>query len=191
MARALVTGSDDRVDAVAAALTADGVEVLTATDPGDLERLDLSAGIDHYVQLPVSVRPSGDNVVGRVRSFLSGGLLTRYALTERVLPALTDGASVVLVSGNTAVGGGLPDDQHSRLALLHVLAHATRAELAERKVRVSVVSGDRDDADLVRFARHGGVDPSTALAREPAEAITAKQYQDWRTEVMGMVTDHG
>ncbi len=191
MARALVTGSQDRVAAVAAVLGDKGVDVLTASSDGDLDALDLASGLDHYIQLPVTVQPEGENLVGRVRSFLSAGLIFRYAVTERVLPVLNDGASVVLVSGSTLQGAAaLPDDKQSRLALLHVLAHACRAEVAGRGVRVGVVSGDRADTELVSYALNGGTDPSAALVREPAEAVSAKQYEDWRTEIMGLATDH-
>jgi hypothetical protein len=128
MARALVTGSGDRVSALADALSADGVEVLTAGGPADLDSLG-DGQIDHYVQLPALVAAAGDNLIGCVRSFLADGLLARFALVEHLLPHLADGASVVLVAGHDP-GAALPDDQHSRLALLHVLAHATRAPRA-------------------------------------------------------------
>ena len=189
MARALVTGSQDRVAAVAAALGEQGIDVVTATGVADLDGVDLS-GLDHYVQLPVSVEPEGDNLVGRVRSFLSAGLLTRYALTERAVASLNPGARVVVVSGSAVRGdAALPDDKSSRLALLHVLAHAVRAETADRDVQVSVVSGDRDDAEIVAHAT-GAVAGSAARIPEPSETVTAKQYEDWRTEIMGMATDH-
>lgn len=184
MTRALVTGSDRRAEAVAAAFAAEGVAVDTATGPEELDRLQPS-GITYYVQLPMPVRAEGETLVGRVRSFLAGGLLTRFALVERVLPELTPDAAVVLVSGATP--GELPDDRRSRLAFLHVLAHALRAEQGARGVRATVVSGDRSDVELVRFAMHGGVDPSASPVREPGGvAVTSKQYQDWRTEIMAM-----
>ncbi len=189
MARALVTGSAERVAAVAAALEGKGIDVVTASEVADLQGADLS-GLDHYVQLPVSVEPDGDNLVGRVRSFLSAGLITRYALAERAVASLNPGARVVIVSG-TAVRGDvvLPDDKDSRLALLHVLAHAVRAETVDRDVRVSVVSGDREDADIVAHVTGAG-SGSAARIPEPSDAVTAKQYEDWRTEIMGIATDH-
>jgi hypothetical protein len=189
MARALVTGTQDRVAAVAAALQGEGIDVVTATAATDLDGVDLS-GLDHYVQLPVSVEPEGDNLVGRVRSFLSAGLLSRYAITERAVGSLNPGARVVIVSGSAVRGdAALPDDKNSRLALLHVLAHAVRAETGDRKVDVTVVSGEREDAEIVALAT--GADPGPAASvREPSETVTAKQYEDWRTEIMGMATDH-
>lgn len=191
MARALVTGSQDRVAAVAAELEGNGVDVVTATGVADLDGADLS-GLDQYIQLPVSVDPEGDNLVGRVRSFLSAGLLTRYALTERVVASLNPGARVVVVSGSAVRGNiALPDDKNSRLALLHVLAHAVRAETGDRNVEVTVVSGDRDNADIVAHAIASGPGSGVESAiHEPSGAVTAKQYEDWRTEVMGIATGH-
>ncbi len=189
MARALVTGSQDRVAAVAAALEGKGIDVVTAAVVADLEGVDLS-GLDRYVQLPFTVEPEGDNLVGRVRSFLSAGLLSRYAITERVVASLEAGARVVIVSGSAVRGDtALPDDKNSRLALLHVLAHAVRAETGDRDVEVTVVSGDREDAEIVALATGADPGPATSI-REPSETVTAKQYEDWRTEIMGMATDH-
>src|SRR6185436_17038368 len=115
----------------------------------------------------------------------------RYLLVDRLLPELAEGATVVLVSGHSPAGTAVPDDEHSRLALLHVLAHATRAEVGERGVRVTVAAGTRSDAELVRFALRGGEDPDARLAAEPAGRVTDTQYQDWRTELMGMRTAVG
>ncbi|GEL19631.1 hypothetical protein [Pseudonocardia asaccharolytica] len=171
-------------------LAAEGMEVVTAGDFAELAALDLEAGLDHYVQLPVAVHPAGQTLVGRVRSFLSEGLLGRFALLDRLLPVLTSAKTVVLVSGNTPGTTALPDDEHSRLALLHVLAHATRAELAPHGVAVTVVNGARTDIEIVRFALRGGADPTARLVGEPGEQVTSKQYEDWRTEVMGLVQVH-
>ncbi|TCK24857.1 hypothetical protein [Pseudonocardia endophytica] len=187
MARALVTGSQDRVVAVAAVLAEQGIDVVTASVVTDLDGADLS-GLDHYIQLPVFVEPEGDNLVGRVRSFLSAGLISRYTFTERVLPALNPGAHVVIVSGSSVRGDlALPDDRSSRLALLHVLAHAVRAETGDRQVEVSIISGARNDADVVAHAIGA---TSASRTHEQAETVTAKQYQDWRTEIMGFTTGH-
>jgi len=186
----VVTGSGDRVAAVAGLLKDEGIEVLTGSSLAELEGLD-GRRVDHYLQLPMSVRPTGATCVARVHSFLRDGLLGRYLLVDRLLPELTDGATVVLVSGHSPAGAAVPDDEHSRLALLHVLAHATRAEVGERGVRVTVAAGTRSDAELVRFALRGGEDPDARLAAEPAGRVTDTQYQDWRTELMGMRTAVG
>ncbi|MFC5994779.1 hypothetical protein ACFQE5_11210 [Pseudonocardia hispaniensis] len=187
MARALVSGSGERAKRVAERLAAENLEVVTAASVAEFAALDLEAGVDYYVQLPVVVQPAGENLVGRVRSFLSVGLLGRFALVERLVPVLTRATTVVLVSGNTPRSGALPDDERSRLALLHVLAHATRAELAPYGVAVTVVNGARTDLEIVRFALRGGEDPTARPVVEPGEQVSAKQYEDWRTEVMGLV----
>lgn len=185
MARALVTGSGERVRAIAGLLEKEGHEVLTAASPAELDALGDLSDVAFYVQLPSRVQPVGATLVGRVRSFLTDGLLTRYAVVERVLPALAEGASVVLVSGNTA-DGVMPDDARSRLALLHVLAHATRAETGGRGVNVMVAGGARDDDELAGYALRGGEDPTTRLVGQSADTVTDEQYQDWRTETMGL-----
>lgn len=185
MARALVTGSGERVSAIADLLAQAGHEVHTAGSAAELDTLDIG-DVAHYVQLPARVKPVGETLVGRVRSFLTDGLLGRYAVVERLLPALAQGATVVLVSGNVPTEAMLPDDAQSRLALLHVLAHATRAELAARDVTVIVAGGARTDRELVGYALRGGEDPTTRLSDQPADAVTREQYEDWRTEVMGL-----
>ena len=43
----------------------------------------------------------------------------------------------------------------------------------------------------MRFALRGGEDPDARLAAEPAGRVTDTQYQDWRTELMGMRTAVG
>lgn len=186
MAVALVTGSGQRVDEVAKRFADEGLEVRTAANAAALAGLDLSAGVERYVQLPSSIQPVGDTVVGRVRAFLSEGLIGRFALVETVLPALTADATIVLVSGNTPTEGAeVPDDQRSRLAFLDVLAHAARAEVGARGGWVTVVAGTRGDADLVDFALRRSA-PSTT-GPESGERMSRKQYEDWRTEVMGLV----
>lgn len=188
MARALVTGSGDRVAAIAKLLADAGHDVRTAEGSADLDGL---RDIACYVQLPSRVRPVGETLVGRVRSFLTDGLLGRYALVDRLIPALAPGATIVLVAGNTPTEALLPDDERSRLALLHVLAHATRAELGGRGVAVVVAAGARTDEELVGFALRGGEDPSTRPSGRPADTVTDDVYQDWRTEMMGLRSSLG
>jgi hypothetical protein len=186
MTNVWVSGGGSRAERLAQRLREDGLTVTLAdpaADPAPPEH------VDYYLQMPVTVSLAGDTVVARAHSFLSGGLLSRYTLVERVLPVLTRGARVLLVSGNQASMTSLPDDRHSRLALLHVLAHATRAELVQRgdeTADVEVVSGDRTDDELVHFLRHGGADASVQLV-DQADLPTGKQYEDWRTEIMGMM----
>lgn len=182
----LLSGSAERAQRLSALLKDAGADAVIITDPAALPGEPAGDGLDFYIQLPVTIHPQGHTAVARVGSFLAAGLLARFSAVERVLPVLAPGATVVLVSGNTPDEVSLPDDQRSRLALLHVLAHATRAELATKHVEVKVVSDQRSDQDIVHYALGG--DDSAHAPRNPQErASTATTYQDWRTEVMGLV----
>jgi hypothetical protein len=182
----LLSGSADRAQRLAELLRDAGADPVIITDPTALPGEPGSDGVDFYIQLPITIHPDGDTAVARVGSFLSVGLLARFRAVDRVLPVLAPGATVVLVSGNTPDEMSLPDDQHSRLALLHLLAHAARAELATKHVEVKVVSSRRSDQEIVHYALGGGDDaqPHPDL-QDRAKAAT--DYQDWRTEVMGLV----
>jgi len=189
---ALITGSAGPAEQVAAALRDAGAEAVTVTD---LDRLagkvsSLAPGsLDCYIQLPVMLHPTGDTVVARVRAFLENGILTRFRLAETVLPALSDHGRVLLVRGHTPVDGTTPDDQAARKALLHVLAHAIRADKAPAIVRVRVVSDELRPADLARIALRGeSTFRRPVRSYEPAAREEEKSYQDWRTEVMGLVS---
>jgi hypothetical protein len=181
----LLSGSVDRAQRLCALLKDAGADPVVITDPAELPGRSSTEGLDFYIQLPITIHPEGDTAVARVGSFLSAGLMARFRAVERVLPVLKRGATVVLVSGNAPDEGSLPDDQRSRLALLHLLAHATRAELATREVEVKVVSSQRSDQQIVRYALGGDDEQTTPDPQERAGAATA--YQDWRTEVMGLV----
>ncbi|MBV8996968.1 MAG: hypothetical protein JO287_25445 [Pseudonocardiales bacterium] len=182
----LLSGSADRAQRLSELLRDAGADPVIITDPAALPGELASDGVDFYIQLPITIHPDGDTAVARVGSFLSAGLLARFRAVDRVLPVLAPGATVVLVSGNTPDEMSLPDDQHSRLALLHLLAHAARAELATKHVEVKVISSRRSDQEIVHYALGGGDDthPHPDL-QDRAKAATA--YQDWRAEVMGLV----
>lgn len=179
--RALVTGSPDRVTALSKAFERAGVEPVT------LGQLDAGApAVDRYVQLGFTVPARGETVVRRVHSFLKDGLLERFAIVERVLPMLADRATVLLVAGNLPAEEAAPDDRAARLLLLRVLAHAIRADLAPKHVRVRVISGERSDEEIVEFAISGAKDPLTAASTLSEEVILGGSYEDWRTQVMGL-----
>jgi hypothetical protein len=182
--RVLITGSPDRVDTLAKVFAAADVEPVTLAElgPGASE-------IDYYVQLGVKVPVRGDSIVRRVHSFLSDGLLERFTIVERILPMLADDAVVLLVAGNVPVEMAAPDDHAARLALLRVLAHAMRADLSPKRVRVRVITSERDDADIADFALTGAKDPHAAtpsMISVPAEFDIGTTYEDWRTQVMGL-----
>jgi hypothetical protein len=185
MATVLISGGADRAERLAERMRGDG-HTVRLTDPADLASLARES-VDYYLQLPVMVRLSGDTLVGRVRSFLAGGLLARFSLVEQLLPALRPGAGVVLVAGNTSGVSSLPDDRRSRLALLHVLAHACRAELTDHAVRVEVVDGERSDQEIAHCLL-GGKDDGVPRPSTEFIPMSGRQYDDWRTEVMGMLS---
>jgi hypothetical protein len=179
--RVLITGSADRVEALAKIFVLAGVEQVT------LAQLGPGAGpVDYYVQLGVTVPARGDTVVRRVHSFLSDGLLDRFAVVERVLPMLADDAVVLLVAGNLSAEVAAPDDQVARLSMLRVLAHAMRADLAARRIRVRVITGGRSDEKIARFALTGASDPQAAVVPSMPEDDVAGSYEDWRIQVMGL-----
>lgn len=184
---ALVTGSPDRAAGVSQLFRDAGLETVTMSDHNEVSEAQLPSRVDCYVQLPVTVRPEGETAVARIRSFLLAGLIARFDAIERLLPVLAPESTVVLVSGNLPAESSLPDDQQSRLALLHVLGHATQAELADRGVRVEVVSSRRSDRQIVDYALSGGHDPDAMLRERRTAPRWDKRYEDWRVEVMGMV----
>lgn len=189
MVVALVSGCDERVAAVAAALQETGARVVVSDDPARLAQVAGSlepASLSCYVQLPVRVDVTGATVVGRVRTFLRNGLLARFDAAEAVLPALRDDATVVLVTGNTpAQGANLPDDFAARHALLDVLAHAVRADKSPGKVRVRTMGPEAAPADIAAVGLRG--EPARPRV-EPVADDRDLSYQDWRVEVMGLAT---
>jgi hypothetical protein len=189
---ALVTGSPGRTEEVVAALRAGGADAVGVTDLDQLDaavRARSAGSLDCYIQLPIAVRPAGATVVSRVRGFLESGLLTRFRLTESVLPALSDGARVLLVAGHTPVDQSAPDDQAARMAFLDVLAHAIRADKAPAKVRVRVLDHAQPAAELARLAltAEPAAGPAAEL-RDLAAREAEMSYQDWRTEMLGLVS---
>jgi len=178
--RVLITGSPDRVAVLAKSFERAGDQ------PVSLDELGVGAeAVDRYVQLGTNVPARGETVVRRVHSFLSDGLLERFALAERILPLLTDEATVLLVGGNFSEVAAVPDDQAARLMMLRVLAHAVRADLAPKRVRVRVITGERSDEEIVGFALSGAKDPHAELPTLDAYDA-AGSYEDWRTQVLGL-----
>lgn len=188
----LVTGSHERVERVSEALRAAGAEVVGVPDAdqlGDLVGRLPEGSVDCYVQLPVTLRPTGAAVVSRVRDFLDQGLMNRFRLAEVIMPALSDEGRVVLVAGHMPGSASAPDDEAARIALLHVLAHAIRADKAPAKVRVRVL--DTQDVDqIVRTASNTepGDGRAPATWHRPAIRDEEMSYTEWRTEVLGLAS---
>ncbi|MDQ1482477.1 MAG: hypothetical protein QOF35_553 [Actinomycetota bacterium] len=185
----LVTGAAEPVAEVSEALRHAGAEVIAVDD---LSKLDAAlAGIppgslDGYVQLSVHAAARGVTVVERVRNFLEDGLLARFVAASAILPVISDSARVVLVGGNTLVEASAPDDQHARLALLRVLAHAIQADKSATGIQVQVLPHDVLAERIAAVAV--GSEPTREqaltelLAREPKMS-----FAEWRIEVMGLV----
>lgn len=190
VSKALVTGSAERVEEVSAALEAADVETVRVSDPDELaaavSALD-PGSLDCYVQLPVALTVDGDTIVARVRNFLEDGLLTRFRLAETVLPALSPEATVLLVTGHTLEGQNPPDDRAARIAFLEVLAHAVRADKAPAKVRVRVLRHKRAATEIARLALTG--EPERGMAADVPDPAEREEmsYEDWRTEVLGLM----
>ena len=179
--RTLITGSPDRTELLGQAFARVGDE------PVSMDQLGPSTtAVDRYVQLGVTVPARGSTAVRRVHNFLNDGLLERFAIVERVLPMLTDDASVLLVAGNLPAEASAPDDTAARLLLLRVLAHAIRADAAPRRIRVRVLSGDHTDEEIVQLAQSGAKDPATEMPWLVDDGTSASSYADWRTQVLGM-----
>jgi len=179
---ALITGSPDRVTELRSTFRANGVDTVTLAElrPG-------IAPIDYYVQLGHSVPTRGETVVRRVHEFLNDGLLERFLAAERVVPLLAPTATVVLVAGNLPAEVAAPDDQAARWAMLRVLAHAMRADLAPARVRIRVVSGGRSDEAIVAYALSGAKDPLVESGPYDEQETMGRTYEDWRIGVLGLV----
>jgi hypothetical protein len=189
--KALVSGTDERVAQVASALREGGVDVMSVQDPAQLREAVAAlepGSLSQYIQLPVSVDVSGATLVGRVHTFLQKGLLARFEAADAVLPALDEDATVVLVSGNTAIdGGAMPDDSAARFALLNVLAHAIRAERAPGVVRVRILAADTTPSTIAAVALRKERPRTRGIAHLQAREAEMS-YTDWRIEVMGLAT---
>ncbi|HSP37239.1 MAG TPA: hypothetical protein VLR26_05765 [Frankiaceae bacterium] len=145
---------------------------------------------DVYIQLPtllsIEQQFAADSLVERVGRFLADGLLARFRSAAAVLPHLGEGASVVLVAGNSPVPGTSVDDQAARGSLLRVLAHALRAEEAPRRLRVRVLAHDSSPDAIARCAAGEDVSASSASGPPAGSSDVDMSYADWRTEVLGL-----
>lgn len=180
----LVTGAVG-AEAVATELKARGAEPLVVEDPERLADAVAGKTFQGYVQLPMIIEPGEGSVVRRVEQFLTGGLLNRFRIADTVTPVLADGASVVLVAGNTASDLDAPDDRAARLSLLRVLGHALRADRTPARVRVRIFESGAS-AELVAAAVLGDAS-ADASAHKPVVSDAETSYADWRVEVIGMV----
>ena len=183
MATVLITGSKESVPEVAKAVAEAGGEPLTVHSAAELDEALKGlekGGLAHYIQLPISVDVSGDDITGRVMAFLEQGIMGRFRKAEAVLPYLADDAKVVLVAGNTPLERNAPDDRQARFSLIQVLARSVRSD--KPGIQVQVVQREVGAAAIAAAGLTG-----TAVAETPT-VDPDLGYDDWRTEVLGMAT---
>jgi hypothetical protein len=184
MATVLVSGTAAAA-AVAAALRELDTDVTEVHDLDELAAACETAGesaFDAYVQLPVTFEMTGDTVVGRVHHFYSAGVLARFAALATALPALAAGAKVTFVLGALRPEVASGDDLTARRSLLNVLGHAARADAPDKRLAVRVLSFGLAPTAIARAAL--GRDASGAVLLEEMSRL---RYDDWRTELLGMV----
>lgn len=186
----LITGSTSGTEAMAAAVTSAGGEPIVARSPEELATALNTVGdgeLQYYVQMPTSVTPFGSSVTTRIHNFLSEGLLTRYRTAEVVIPKLSDDARVVLVAGNVNSESSAPDDRRARLSLVHVLAHALKADKGSDGFHAEVAPAGTDAAAIASAVLTGTALTAATNAAHDAEAVVdpGLDYDDWRTEMLG------
>ncbi len=185
----LITGSTSAVGPMADAVRAAGATPIVAQTPDELTAAiaDLEeGGLEYYIQLPSSIRPSGSTVTKRVHEFLVEGLLERYRAAEVVLPVLADTARVVLVSGNVNTETSAPDDRAARLSLVHVLKHAMRADKSSSTFDIEVAVPNTEPDVVVRSVLNGTpLEPEETEAPKAAAVDPGLDYFNWRIEMLG------
>jgi hypothetical protein len=185
MATVLVSGTAESAGAVAAALRELGADVTEVHDHDELADACEAAGestFDGYVQLPATFQMAGETVVERVHHFYSAGVLARFTALSTVLPALGVDAKVTFVFGALAPEVASQDDLTARRSLLNVLGHAAAADAPEKRLAVRILGFDRAPDAIARVAL--GRDSSSAVLLEEMSRL---RYDDWRTELLGMV----
>ena len=151
MAQVLVHGSPTRVDDVVVAVEAAGLSALRANNLDEVAKAVADCepgGLEGYVQLPVEIsfRPDA-GPIEQVQQFLSDGLLARIDAARHVVPALANGAGVVLATGNSPDADSTPDNRAARRLLLGVLQRAIIDAGAPAGIGVTVLDAgaDRDE----------------------------------------------
>jgi hypothetical protein len=185
MAAVLVSGTADPAGAVANALRELDSEVTEVHDLHELAAACDAAGesaFAAYVQLPATFEMAGETVITRVQHFYRAGVLARFTALSVVLPALAAEAKVTFVLGALHPEVASKDHLTARRSLLNVLGHAARADAPEKRLAVRVLGSELAPDVIAR----------SALGRESSSAVLLEQmsrlrYEDWRTELLGMV----
>ncbi|MGH9120216.1 MAG: hypothetical protein ACRD0A_20825, partial [Acidimicrobiales bacterium] len=169
----LVHGSANRVDVVAVAVEKAGFTALRANNLDDVAAVLADRGqgpLVGYIQLPVEIgfRPDAGSIE-QVHQFLADGLLARIDSARIVVPALADGAGVVLAAGNAPDADSTPDNRAARRLLLGVLQRAILDEAGPAGVGVAVLDVGAT-ADEVAAALGELTENRTGSAAASAEA---------------------
>jgi hypothetical protein len=185
MARVLISGNASQMSAVAGELRSGGA---TVTEVDDLELLPAAcstagpAAFDSYVQLPAAFTIRGDTAIGRVHNFFADGVLARFRALAAALPALTAPGRVTFVMGQLPAELSTPDDRQARQSLVRVLGHAASADAGgELVVRVLESNATPRDVALAALGR----DPAR---EERAQRLSDLSYEEWRIELMSLVS---
>lgn len=183
MSTALVTGTTDRVGAVATALQTEGFETLALDrwNPGAAAPVQRGS-VNCYVQLPAG-SSSATGPGGNRGSIGTHALVARVDAVAAVSPLLAHHAAVLLVADD-------PGWDRRRRDALHLLAEATVADYARGAVRVAVLDEHSSPVDIAATARR----ESTPARRESAPASAPSLadlapdlgYADWRSEVFSL-----
>jgi hypothetical protein len=194
MAQVLVHGSPARVDDVALAIEKAGFTVLRATNLDDVAAAVNdrdAAGLDGYVQLPVEIGfRSGAGPIEQFEQFLSDGLLGRIEAARQVVPALANGAGVVLAAGNAPDADSTPDNRAARRLLLGVLQRAILDEGGPAGVNVAVIDAGADRDELLT-ALQDLLENRTGPAAASADADPDASYKDWFLELLSQTGSPG
>ena len=185
MARVLVSGNAEQAAQVADELRSQRAAV---TEVDDLELVAQTcsaagpAAFDSYVQLPATFTIHGDTAIRRVHHFFADGVLARFPALAAALPALVPQGRVTFVMGHLPADVSTPEDRDARRALMKVLGHAARAD-AGGALAVRVLEAGTTPRDIALVA----------LGRDPAgedvmQRLADLPYEDWRIELMGLVS---
>ena len=185
MAKVLISGMAELATKVADELRSREVEATEVHDLDQIPQVCTEAGpdaFDSYVQLPATFTVRGDSAIRRVHHFYADGVLRRFTALASVLPTLTDRARVTFVLGHLPDDVSTNSDHQARQSLVEVLGHTARADAAGTlDVRVLDHGATPQDIALVAV----GQKPSH---QELLSRLSDLSYQDWRVELMGLVS---
>jgi hypothetical protein len=173
LSTALVTGTIERIHAVAMALKREGFDPLVweAPTPGAAEGLPRRS-VDCYVQLAGGFAPARS-----AQGAEGAALIRRVDAVAGLSPLLALDSAIVLVADE---GGWDP----ARRRTLHVLAGAAIAERVGSDARVVVV--DSGEAGAIAAAARRELDQ--ARAGSLADLAPGLGYAQWRDEVISLTS---